>query len=266
MFDPESDEAQMSEEEDPFSHVKPLWDPDEAIDPEFLAFEEEMIAEGMIPPTIRGPTGGSSNTGPKGVKADYEVAKVRAELHMLYENQLAMKSIKEGSYIVSTVQEDLENDENFKKWLEEREAEKNKTYEFVRETATRYGQFMRFGRADFVSFIDDEKKHVNIVIHLFQPFKRECVRLNDILEDLAKKYPYTKFGAILSNDTGGTTDRFRDGIPAILVYSGSADKPHQIHLRIDEDLPEYFDIDDVESFFIRNTIVNPQHADPTYDD
>jgi len=103
--------------------------------------------------------------------------------------------------------------------------------------------------------------HTFVIIHLYQNYIPACVRLNDILKRLAKKYPTIKFGNIISTDAKPGFDDI--GLPSLIIYKGG--DVHLSFVRLQEDLGSGFDIDDVDQFFIDQGIIRHDDADPKWE-
>jgi len=86
------------------------------------------------------------------------------------------------------------------------------------------------------------------------------MRLNSCLEDLAKRYPGTKFGRILSTDAhAGLQFHIRDEVlPVLQVYKGG-DMIKQLD-NIGEDLRSGFDVDDLDTFLQQNDVLDQGDA------
>jgi len=108
-----------------------------------------------------------------------------------------------------------------------------------------------------VDAIDKENKDVFVVVHLYQTYNRECVRLNSILQALAIKYPFVKFLKIVA--TEAKADYSDVGLPSLLVYK--AGDLVQRWVPVTVKLGKTFESVDVEMLLarykiIRNTSIN----------
>jgi len=115
-------------------------------------------------------------------------------------------------------------------------------------------------RNEFVNFVECEHPETVVVVHLYQNYIPSCMRLNSVLDEIAKKYQKTKIGRIKSTDARPGFDDM--GLPALLVYK-SGDVVGS-YVRVTEELPQGFDIDDLEEFLIENSALNQNEASSTY--
>lgn len=73
-------------------------------------------------------------------------------------------------------------------------------------------------KGDFISEIEEEPKDVFVVVHLYQKYVDECMKLNRIFSQLSKKYSTTKFFKIISTEA---ISRYDDiALPTVLIYKG----------------------------------------------
>jgi len=109
--------------------------------------------------------------------------------------------------------------------------------------------------------VDSETPETIVIIHLYQSHIATCIRLNDILQRLSQKYPTYKFGKIISTEAKpGFDDK---ALPSLLVYKGG--EVLSSFVRLQDDLNDDFDFDDVDEFFSQNGIVHPSHAAPDWE-
>jgi len=124
-----------------------------------------------------------------------------------------------------------------------------------------FGNLTQLTKSNYVDFIDSEGPDTFVIIHLYQNYIPACVRLNDILKRLTKKYPTYKLGKIISTDAKPGFDDV--GLPSLIVYKGG--DVHLSFVRIQDDLGSGFDIDDVDQFFIEQGITRYSDADPNWE-
>lgn len=110
----------------------------------------------------------------------------------------------------------------------------------------RFGEVVSLGRDSFVEFIDSELPTTVVVIHLYQNTHRSCVRLREVLHDMARTYPTVKFGEMLSAHAAISFDDL--ALPVILVYK--AGELMESFVKITEDIGFNFDFDDLEQFLV----------------
>ena len=99
---------------------------------------------------------------------------------------------------------------------------------------------------DGTQFLREIEEDVRTICHIYSIRVKECQRLTDCFEELARRHPTAKFVAIEVNACG-MSERFQEkGCPAILVYSkGSLIGSF---VAVTDQLGCRFDADDVESF------------------
>ncbi|XP_058219556.1 uncharacterized protein LOC131330076 isoform X1 [Rhododendron vialii] len=119
--------------------------------------------------------------------------------------------------------EDLEDDTNLDddRFLEEY---RKKRLAEMREVAKvrRYGSVIPISGSDFVREVSQAPEDVWVVVILYKDGYPECGLLLQCLEDLATKYPGTKFVKIISTDCiPNYPDR---NLPTLLVYNNGAVK------------------------------------------
>ncbi|KAF7140313.1 hypothetical protein RHSIM_Rhsim06G0126200 [Rhododendron simsii] len=119
--------------------------------------------------------------------------------------------------------EDLEDDPNLDddRFLEEY---RKKRLAEMREVAKvrRYGSVIPISGSDFVREVSQAPEDVWVVVILYKDGYPECGLLLQCLEDLATKYPGTKFVKIISTDCiPNYPDR---NLPTLLVYNNGAVK------------------------------------------
>ncbi|KAG6490602.1 hypothetical protein ZIOFF_051909 [Zingiber officinale] len=119
--------------------------------------------------------------------------------------------------------EDLEDDHDLDddRFLEEY---RKRRLEEMREAAkvARFGSVTQISGSDFVREVSQAPEDVWVVVLLFKEGIQDCALLLQCLEELATKYPATKFVKIISTDCiPNYPDR---NLPTILVYNNGAVK------------------------------------------
>lgn len=107
--------------------------------------------------------------------------------------------------------EDKEDEEVLRKYKEKRLRE-------MKEFASRphYGQVREFSRQDYIKEVNQAPKGVYVVIHLYIAGKQDCVILDHIFENLAKRFVLVKF---LRIEAHRCVDGFNDkSAPGVLIY------------------------------------------------
>lgn len=213
----------------------------------------------------------TTNTGPKGVLNDYVDAKQKLLQKMERDRQRTLAHIAAHSFTVQTAadeeaaasqhEDDIdrqillaeeaflrEYDDHWSRELQRRQAASSETpaISSTQTSANRrmFGQMTSLSRASFVEFIDDASATTLVLIHLYQPSNKACIRLRQVLHDMAKVYPTIKFGEMLSTHAELSFDDL--ALPALLAYkSGSL---LESFIKLTEDIGFNFDFDDVEEF------------------
>jgi hypothetical protein len=270
------------QEHSELDNIKPLWDVNDPVEKQFTRDLQEL---GALPPDIRDPkVYGTTNTGPKGVKADYEIAKRRAVLYHQRENYKKIALAEKNTMTVAPVINDLyiedeemmafldEQDPQYANWRDQQIQkhieqqtliEKNK--EMIKKQKKTFGGLIKFGREQYIEFIDDEEDNVTIVINVYEDFVSRCKKMNDCLSQISIKYHTIKFGCIKSSNT---SLRFDDGsLPTLIVYKGKASKPEKTFIDVTTNFedPHNFDFDDVEEFLLENNVATSEETNPAFD-
>nr|XP_029144827.1 phosducin-like protein 3 isoform X2 [Arachis hypogaea] len=121
--------------------------------------------------------------------------------------------------------EDLENDLDDDRFLEEY---KKKRLAEMKEAAKvlRFGSVVPISGSDFVREVSQAPSDVWVVVILYKDGIAECGVLMQCIEELATRYPATKFVKIISTDCiPNYPDR---NLPTILVYNNGAVKGNYV--------------------------------------
>lgn len=124
--------------------------------------------------------------------------------------------------------EDLEDDLDDDRFLQEY---RKKRLAEMRELAkiARFGSVMPISGSDFVREVSQAPADVWVVVVLYKDGHADCELLLQCLEELAQRYPATKFVKIISTDC---IPNYPDqNIPTLLVYNNSAVKANYVGLR-----------------------------------
>ncbi|XP_031282126.1 phosducin-like protein 3 [Pistacia vera] len=118
---------------------------------------------------------------------------------------------------------DLDDDRFLEEYRKKRLAE-------MREAAklSRFGSVMPISGSDFVREVSQAPPDVWVVVILYKEGFPECGLLMQCLEELARKYPATKFVKIISTDC---IPNYPDcNLPTLLVYNNGAVKANYVGL------------------------------------
>mmetsp|Transcript_12989 Transcript_12989/g.15401 ORF Transcript_12989/g.15401 Transcript_12989/m.15401 type:complete len:304 (+) Transcript_12989:108-1019(+) len=226
---------------------------------------------GMMPKIRRGTK--ACNTGPKGVKADYEEAKLIMQFKNLRKAMRAERELKKrakGKEDFSHVanqnlpqkstnrddededeDEDEEDDEIFRKYKQQR-------IDLIKNSLPTYGRFYRVKRDEFISETEKEHELIHVVVHLYQNTIPACIRLNLILEDIAPQFTHVKFIRTRSTDL---VESFSNvALPMLLVYRGG-EVVHTIP-QVSKHFPRKWEDKDVVAYLAKKGILNKQAYKP----
>ncbi|KAJ4794827.1 Phosducin-like protein [Rhynchospora pubera] len=113
--------------------------------------------------------------------------------------------------------DDLDDDRFLQEYRKKRLAEMQQASKVVR-----YGSVVPISGSDFVREVSQAPQDVWVVVLLYKDGVQECGLLHTCLEELATRYPATKFVKIISTDCiPNYPDR---NLPTILVYNNGAVK------------------------------------------
>ncbi|KAK2661522.1 hypothetical protein Ddye_000096 [Dipteronia dyeriana] len=140
---------------------------------------------------------------------------------------------KDKSWVDNKTEEELEELEDDPDLDDDRflEEYRKKRLAEMREATklSRFGSVMLISGSDFVREVSQAPPDVWVVVILYKEGFPECGVLMECLEELARKYPATKFVKIISTDCiPNYPDR---NLPTLLVYNNSAVKANHVGLR-----------------------------------
>jgi len=114
-----------------------------------------------------------------------------------------------------------------------------------------FGFFRSITRDDYVKAIDDEDPNVFVVIHLYQSFITDCLRMNKCLTQLAQKYFHVKFLKLIASEA---SEKFEDvTLPTLLIYKGG--ELYTSIVRIQDFLRPTWDVDDVSALLSKKKVI-----------
>ncbi|CEP03181.1 Phosducin thioredoxin-like domain-containing protein [Plasmodiophora brassicae] len=180
----------------------------------------------MPPPALRPSAGGSCNTGPKGVMADYRAAQLKmraarfqkeAEFERLLERMAVGDPVdfvpESGDVQPNVVSGDADDDDNA-----ELEAIRRRRLNQLKSNLPVFGKLAEVTPRNFISFVEDVDKRTVVLIAMYKPEVRGCARLNLSLAALAKKFTRVRFGRMVISDAVPGFDSA--GLPALVAYRG----------------------------------------------
>ncbi|GAA5936596.1 phosducin family protein [Sporobolomyces koalae] len=190
--------------------------------PRFSAVDPDPPAREPAP--LRNNTKQSTNTGVKGVRADYRE-------YQESKNSPATVAKQMGKKLMISLEDDedeLNRDEDqaaLERYRQQRMRELQGSGErglnsngSERKT---FGHLREIGIDQFLNAVEGESDDVAVVIHLYEPDLFPCILLNTHLTALSRKYPHTKFLRALASELDFMQqDPEDETLPTVLVYRG----------------------------------------------
>jgi len=192
-------------------------------------------------------------TGPKGVKADFEEFKLQQKamkLSDMFNDRRRIAHLMAGKKVYDQAaneentdsdNDSLDDDEDVLQMFRQEQQQK---LSIINEDRPTFGTVKHLNYQNFEVEIDGEDSSVYIVVLLYQDYLPLCMKLVNILENLAPYYPYLKF---MKARTDHVYPEFDDaGLPSLLVFRSK----QQIDtiVQVSRLLPPNFDDDDFIKF------------------
>ncbi|GMH99374.1 hypothetical protein TrLO_g14578 [Triparma laevis f. longispina] len=222
---------------------------------------------------------GAKHTGVKGVLEDYKQAKKQKELEYEIECQYKealLDHIATGATLLpgetsisaasmnaqkaAVVRRDQLDYGNKEKDEVDEDEEFMRSYRDARLSQLRYSTtFPTFGEItevdpfEFSDAVDNADPRVNIVVHMYEPYVDDCKKINKLLEQLARRMNWCKFLRLHCFKANPNFDPI--ALPVLMVYKGG-ELAHNF-VKVTDDLPTDFTIDDVQWLLENCGIVNP---------
>ncbi|KAI5476637.1 hypothetical protein MNV49_007415 [Pseudohyphozyma bogoriensis] len=199
--------------------------------PRFSAVDTETYVDEPPPLNKTNKATGASNTGPKGVLADYQARGTIGNTNntgpkgVLADYQGNQSTLAQGMRFVSLSdavepQEEEEDDvDEVEAWRAKRRLELMGSGE-RRSSRKTFGHLREIGMDQFLSAVEEEDPEVAVVLHLYEPGIEACHVLNSHLSAIARSYPHTKFIRAQATDLEFSEDTEEDTLPTVLVYRG----------------------------------------------
>ncbi|CAO3704053.1 unnamed protein product [Rhizopus stolonifer] len=201
-------------------------------------------------------------TGPKGVKADYDYyQKIKANsaerARQEHNTRLLAKAPmtttyaedqKEELLILEHKEEDSSDEEMIKSYRENRLNElKNlkSNNHLLRQQQKVFGYVAQVDSDSYIEAVDKEWKTVPVIVHIYSKQIPACDKLDEYLIELARKYTLAKFIRI----SAAELDFDLVGSPTILAYQGGILVANLV--RITDEVGSRFDIEAVEDVLLR---------------
>jgi len=207
--------------------------------------------------------GVSTNTGPKGVLKDWQRFKqLETEKRKEQEAERLALMKKLSLTCRSTVDDEREEkglDEEFGELLSDEFLEQFRKQR-MHEMLSKSSLLPKFGvlhdllnGEEFLAAVDDENKHVTVIVHIYEDKVPGCKTMNSCLAELCQEYVQVKFCKLLSTAAGMSNHFKSDGVPALLVYKGGQVVGNFV--RVTDELGDEFYVGDVENFLIEHGMI-----------
>eukprot|EP00127_Corallochytrium_limacisporum_P000452 Clim_evm8s13 gene=Clim_evmTU8s13 len=160
---------------------------------------------------------GGSNTGPKGVLTDAKLAQWKEQRNAAAYEQQKIDYVKATAVNIRDDNNDdldeldLEDDDDFMiQYMEKRRAE-------MADAAAKAHALQKVGPEQYLQRVEEDKTGNPIVVHLYEEELELCQRMNEILNEIAKKKQHVQFLAL---EAHAASDTFKgtDDLPTLLVY------------------------------------------------
>ena len=149
----------------------------------------------------------SQNTGPKGVKADFEEAKLNLQTIRMRQRMERDRALKHNGTVQYTVDEapkaeparrkrpdsDSETDSDLESDDEEFARYKLERLKMIEASLPNFGTFDRVDKDQMAAIIHDTHELCFVVVHWYQNHHTICTALNLCFESLAPQFPRTRF-------------------------------------------------------------------------
>ncbi|KAK4703653.1 hypothetical protein P7C70_g2571, partial [Phenoliferia sp. Uapishka_3] len=205
--------------------------------PRFSAVDDDAPTSAL--PPLNSNTRGASNTGPKGVLADYKARNnvsqtgPKGVLADFVGSQAASAASAMANLTLSLAQNIIKLDREESEEEDEDEAKAIERYRSKRLAEMSgsgvrgsgrgrkvFGHLREIGMDQFLTAIEDEDPEVAVVLHLYEPGIEACYTLNTHLSAIARAYPHTKFIRALATEVDFAADSEDDALPTVIVYRG----------------------------------------------
>lgn len=173
--------------------------------------------------------GVSSNTGPKGVLNDWQMFKQLEMQKRKEQDEEKLALMKKLSLTCKSVlEEERERNGELSEDLTELltddflvQYRKQRMKEMLSSTSClpKFGKLYHLKNGEeFLEAVDNEKKNVTVIVHVYENTVAGCKMMNVCLSQLSEEYVQVKFCKLVSS-TANMSNQFKsDGVPALLVY------------------------------------------------
>lgn len=215
--------------------------------------------------------GTATNTGPKGVIKDWQRFKQLEIEKRAEQDREKLALMKKLTLTCRTTLEDerekiAQEDPDLADLLNDDfllEYQKQRMKEMIQQNKNSkvFGQLYNLTDSQqFLDAIDQEPKHITIIIHIYEENSEACYVTNSCLEELCVEYPSVKFCKIIASKAGMSKHFKSSGVPAILVY-----KSGQLvgnFVKISNDLGSDFSTGELQYFLIEHGMIDDKTCVP----
>ncbi|GMI24920.1 hypothetical protein TrRE_jg7189, partial [Triparma retinervis] len=226
---------------------------------------------------------GAKHTGVKGVMEDYKQAKKQAELDYEIECQYreaVIDSITQGNALLpgetsisaasknaveaarlrrdqadygNAEQDDVAEDDEFMRSY--RDARLNQLKHAV--TYPTYGHLKEVDAIEYASLVDEIDQRSYLVVHMYEPYVEGCKRINNMLEDLARRMTWCQFVRLHCFKANPNFDPI--ALPVIMLYRGG--ELVENFVKATDALPNDFKVADLQWLLENAGVVDPESAE-----
>ncbi|GMI29938.1 hypothetical protein TrCOL_g6438 [Triparma columacea] len=229
---------------------------------------------------------GAKHTGVKGVMEDYKQAKKQAELDYEIECQYreaVIESITQGNALLpgetsisaasqnavsaarvrrdqadygngmAKESDDIAEDDEFLRSY--RDARLNQLRHAV--TYPTYGQLREVDAFEYAELVDSIDQRSYLVVHMYEPYVPACKRINNMLEELARRMTWAQVVRLHCFKANPNFDPI--ALPVIMLYRGGELVDNFV--KVTDALPNDFKVDDLQWLLENAGVVNPESAE-----
>ncbi|CAK9030862.1 Phosducin-like protein (PHLP) [Durusdinium trenchii] len=149
-----------------------------------------------------------NNTGAKGVKADYEEAK------MIMRRRNETKRLQDAE---NFKREDNSDDSDDEEFLAMYRAQRVNQMTSLNELP-KFGRVIPLDKFGFLDAVDEADPRTFVIVHIYEEYIVACQRMNKILEEVAMRHPYLKICKLVATEASQTLSH--RALPAFIVYKG----------------------------------------------
>lgn len=212
--------------------------------------------------------GRTAQTGPKGVIEDWrrfkQLETEKREKDQQEKNQLCKKlamtckSFKEEQEAKGEkVDSDLSEDDDFMEWYKQKRIQEMQQKFASKWSAVVFGRVFELDRNNFVEAIENEKKAITVIIHIYDDETPACSAVNGCMRVLASKYKAVKFCRMKASEAKVSANFMENGLPSIIVYKDNMVIGNFV--RISDTLGEDFFAPEFEAFLLEYGMLPLQH-------